>query len=85
MQPKAAAIQVGATNFGVCGGDEKNIPDDDRTSLPQGWAKLRDSDRGTRLIRPWTEYWEGVLGGRYYEGGPYFQYGSAIRFLEGHP
>ena len=66
----------------VCGGYERNTPDVDRLSLPDGWADLQDSERALDLSGRGRKYWEGVLG----EGrAPYFQYGSAIRLLEGHP
>lgn len=78
---KTAVIQVGATNVEVCCGHERDTPDVDRPSLPEGWAKLQDSERALDLSGRGrsigSEYWEKRV--------PNFQYGSAIRFLKGHP
>jgi hypothetical protein len=84
MQSKTAVMQGGAANLEVYCGHEKNTPDDERPSLPEGWAKLQDSERALDLSgrdrSTRSEYWK-----EDYERVPFFQYGSAIRFLEGHP
>jgi hypothetical protein len=69
MRSKTAVIEVGVTKVGVCFGHEKNTLNDDRPSLPGGWAKLPYSERARDLSglgrSTGREYWEeGITKGR---------------------